>query len=176
MCKEKYASAIDKAVMPGMQGGPLMHVIAAKAVCFHLAARPEFIEYQKQIIANAQALAKKMLHLGYRLVTGGTDNHLFIVDLSDKNISGHDAQSALEQAGITVSKSCIPFDTASPWKTSGIRLGTPAVTTRGMQEKEMELIAQLIHRVLSNSCDEALIASIRQEVVELCGRYRLKNQ
>ncbi len=174
MCKEKYASAIDRAVMPGMQGGPCMNVIAAKAVCFHLAAQKEFATYTQQVVTNAQALATKMQTLGYRLVTNGTDNHLFIVDLSDKNISGHDAQGTLEHAGITVSKSCIPFDTASPWKTSGIRLGTPAVTTRGMKENEMKVIAQLIHHILSNNWNDALIANIRQEVIGLCERWPIK--
>jgi len=171
MCKQKYAQAIDRAVMPGMQGGPLMHVIAAKAVAFKLAMEPAFVTYQKQVIQNAQALAHELKKLNYKLVADGTDNHLFIVDLTGKEISGHDAQVALETSGITVSKSCIPFDTASPWKTSGIRLGTPAITTRGMQEKEMVLVAQLIDTVLQNHNDETILQQVKKKVEELCKQF-----
>lgn len=167
MCKQKYAQAIDRAVMPGTQGGPFMHVIAAKAVAFKLAAEPDFTVYQKQVITNAQTLAQNLQERGYRIVAGGTDNHLFIVDLTDKNISGHDAQIALEQAGITISKSCIPFDTASPWKTSGIRLGTPAITTRGMGETQMKTIAQLIDKILKKGGDN----QIKEMVRDLCLQY-----
>jgi len=171
MCKEKHAQAIDRAVMPGMQGGPLMHVIAAKAVAFKHAATPEFVAYQKQVIKNAQALAQALQKLGYKIVAGGTDNHLFIVDLTDKNISGHDAQVALENAGITVSKSCIPFDTASPWKTSGIRLGTPAITTRGMQEAQMVKIAQQIDMILKNHENETILGQIRGKIEQICAKF-----
>jgi len=171
MCTEKHAQAIDRAVMPGMQGGPMMHVIAAKAIAFKLAMEPEFSAYQKQVIANAQTLAQHLKDFGYRIVADGTDNHLFIVDLTNKNISGHDAQVALEKAGITVSKSCIPFDTASPWKTSGIRLGTPALTTRGMQEKEMELVAQFINEILQNASDETVLNRVKETVAQLCKQF-----
>jgi len=171
MCKEKYAQAIDRSVMPGMQGGPLMHVIAAKAIAFKHAMTPEFVAYQKQVIKNAQTLAKNLQNLGYSIVANGTDNHLFIVDLTDKKISGHDAQVALEKAGITVSKSCIPFDTASPWKTSGIRLGTPAITTRGIKENEIILIAQLIDQVLQNHENEALLDQIKNKIEQICAQF-----
>lgn len=170
MCKEQYAAALDRAVMPGMQGGPFMNVIAAKAACFFLAQQPEFIAYQKQVVSNAKTLANTMRQLDYRIVAGGTDNHLFIVDLSEKNISGHDAQVALERAHITVSKSCIPFDTASPWKTSGIRLGTPAVTTRGMKEHEMAIIAELIDVVVAHPTCSVTAREARDVVAKLCER------
>jgi len=148
MCKKEFAEKIDKAVMPGIQGGPLMHVIAAKAVAFHHALQPTFVAYQKQVVANAKTLAQELKKLGYKIVSDTTDNHLFIVDLTSKNITGLQAERALEQAGITVSRSCIPFDTAKPWITSGIRLGTPAVTTRGMKENDMIEIAAKIDVVL----------------------------
>lgn len=173
MCKEKYAAALDRAVMPGMQGGPFMNVIAAKAVCFALALQPDFATYQQQVISNAHTLANSLQQRGYRIVAGGTDNHLFIVDLSGKNISGNDAQIALEQAGITVSKSCIPFDTASPWKTSGIRLGTPAVTTRGMKEHEMGVLAHIIDSVLLQPTNRTTLHEAQMAVAQLCRQYPL---
>ena len=151
LCKEDYARVIDKTIFPGIQGGPLMHVIAAKAVCFKQAMTTEFKEYQRQIIKNAQELANKLMELDYNLVSGGTDNHLMLVDLRNKGITGKQAEKALEEAGITVNKNAIPFDTQSPMITSGIRIGTPAVTTRGMKEKEMILIAEMISRVLNLS-------------------------
>jgi glycine hydroxymethyltransferase len=173
MCKEQYAQAIDRAVMPGIQGGPCMNVIAAKAVCFELALQPSFTVYQKQVLANAKSLATTLVQCGHRIVTGGTDNHLFIVDLSDKKISGHEAQIVLEKLGITVSKSCIPFDTTSPWITSGIRLGTPAVTTRGMKEHEMGIIAKLIDDVLRNNQNKTTIHEAQEAVATLCKGFPL---
>jgi len=144
MCKKVFADAIDRAIMPGTQGGPFMHTIAAKAVAFHEAQQPAFIDYQKRVIANAKAMANTFLHLGYRIVSGGTDNHLFIVDLRSKGITGRDAEQLLARAGITVSRSCIPNDPAKPWVTSGIRIGTPAITTRGFDEGD---VMALVHRI-----------------------------
>jgi glycine hydroxymethyltransferase len=171
MCKKELAAAIDKAIMPGIQGGPFMNVIAAKAVAFHEAEQQEFREYQKQIIINAQELARHLQDLGYHIVAGGTDNHLFIVDLRNKNISGRKTDIVLQKAGITVSRSCIPFDPAKPWITSGIRLGTPAITTRGMKEKEMALIAQFIDRAIQHHDNENELETIRQEVETLCRKF-----
>jgi glycine hydroxymethyltransferase len=150
MCSQELAEIIDKAIMPGLQGGPLMHVIAAKAVAFHEALQPEFVEYQAQVIRNAQAMAHEFTNLNYRIVAGGTDNHLFIVDLSNKKITGRQAEVALEKAGITVSRSCIPFDTQKPWITSGIRIGTPAITTRGIKEEQARKIVHLIDEVIQH--------------------------
>ncbi|MBN1549179.1 serine hydroxymethyltransferase [Candidatus Babeliales bacterium] len=149
LCNHQYSEKIDKAVMPGIQGGPFMQVIAAKAIAFREALDPSFIEYQKQVILNAKTLSSTLQGLGYRIVSGGTDNHLFIVDLTDKGISGRDAERILSKAGITVSRSCIPFDPAKPWITSGIRLGTPAVTTRGLKQNAMKQIGLWIHQVLN---------------------------
>ncbi|TET06867.1 serine hydroxymethyltransferase [Candidatus Dependentiae bacterium] len=173
MCKNSYAADLDKAVMPGIQGGPFMHVIAAKAVCFLEALQPSFKEYQQQIIANAKAMAHAFQDLGYRIVSGGTDNHLFIVDVRSKNITGRQAEHALEKAGITVSRSCIPFDSQKPWVTSGIRIGTPAITTRGMKEKEVIEIAQLIDDVLAYAEDEKYLEKIRRKILDFCKRYLL---
>lgn len=173
MCKAEYGQLLDRAIIPGTQGGPFMHVIAAKAVAFHEALQPEFVTYSQQIIKNAQALAQELQNLGYRIVAGGTDNHLFIVDLRAKKVTGKIAQTALEKAGITVSRSCIPFDPESPWVTSGIRLGTPALTTRGMKEKEMILIAQMIDRVIAHHDDEAYLAGIKEEVSTMLKSYAL---
>jgi len=173
MCKKAHADLIDRSVMPGTQGGPFMHVIAAKAIALQQAMQPDFITYQKQIIKNAQALAKALQDLEYSIVAGGTDNHLFIVDLRSKNISGLDAERCLETAGITVSRSCIPFDTARPWITSGIRLGTPAITTRGMEEKEMVVIAQWIDEALNNYQNETVLKKIKKEINALCSKYSL---
>ena len=173
MCGAAHAAALDKTVMPGVQGGPLMHVIAAKAVALREALTPAWRAYQQQIIRNARALADALLELGYRLVTGGTDTHLLLLDLSAKNVTGKAAQEALDRAWITVNKNTIPFETRSPMVTSGIRLGTPAVTTRGMKEPEMTVIAQLIDRVLGNLGVPAVEARVRGEVQELTSRFPL---
>jgi glycine hydroxymethyltransferase len=173
LCGAGNAAALDKTVMPGVQGGPLMHVIAAKAVAFREALRPEFRAYQLQIVKNARALAEALLAHGYRLVSGGTDTHLILVDLTKKNVTGKDAQEALDRAWITVNKNTIPFETKSPMVTSGIRLGTPAVTTRGMKEPEMAQIAALVDRVLSSVGSEAVEASVRKDVQELTNRFPL---
>ena len=173
MCAAQHAQALDKTVMPGVQGGPLMHVIAAKAVAFKEALQPAWRDYQRQIVTNAKALAAALLARGYRLVSGGTDTHLLLVDLTDRNITGKDAQEALDRAWITVNKNTIPFETKSPMVTSGVRLGTPAVTTRGMREPEMAEIAGLIDRVLSNLGSASVEARVRDEVQELTNRFPL---
>jgi glycine hydroxymethyltransferase len=173
MCRASDAPALDKTVMPGVQGGPLMHVIAAKAVAFKEALSPAFRTYQEQIVKNARALAAGLLTRGYRLVTGGTDTHLILLDLGNRGITGKDAQDALDRAAITVNKNTIPFDTRSPMVTSGIRLGTPAVTTRGMKEAEMDLVAALIDRVLTHLGDAGTEARVRHEVRELTNRFAL---
>ena len=173
MCKAAHVQALDKVVMPGMQGGPLMHVIAAKAVALKEALTPEWRAYQRQIVANASALAEALKAKGYRLVTGGTDTHLMLVDLTSLGITGKDAQEALDQAWITVNKNTIPFETRSPMVTSGIRIGTPAVTTRGMKEPEMALIAALIDRALRKLGDQAVEERVRIEVRELTTRFPL---
>jgi glycine hydroxymethyltransferase len=164
---------IDSNVMPGIQGGPLMHIIAAKAVAFGEALKPEFKRYSQQIIDNAKALAEALLQHDYQLISGGTDNHLMLIDLSNKNITGKAAENALEEAGITTNKNMVPFDTRSPFVTSGIRIGTAAMTTRGMKEDEMRLIADLIDRVLRVPENEQVRAKVRQEVRELCARFPL---
>lgn len=158
---------IDSNVMPGIQGGPLMHVIAAKAVAFKEALQPEFKEYTKQIVKNAQTLALSLIEKGYEIVSGGTDNHVFLIDLNNKNITGKAAENALHAAGITVNKNMVPFDTRSPFITSGIRLGTPALTTKGMKEKEMRIVAGFIDEVLSNIEDPKVFQKIRNDIVEL---------
>ncbi len=167
------AKEIDKAVFPGMQGGPLMHIIAAKAVCFKEAAEPEFGEYQKQIVANAARLAQRISDAGFRLVSGGTDNHLMLVDVFSKGITGKAAEAALGKAAITVNKNAIPFDQNPPMTASGIRIGTPAVTTRGMREPEMDRIAELIVRVLQSPEDERVQQMVKSEVEALCRRFPL---
>jgi len=167
LCREEYAKAIDKNVFPGFQGGPLMHTIAAKAVAFQEALQPAFNEYQEQIVSNAIALAGELARLGLRLVSGGTDTHLMLVDLSPLGITGKDAEAALDRAGITVNKNGIPFDTQKPFVTSGIRLGTPALTTRGMKEEQMQVVAGLIHRVIANLHDPSVEAEVRDGVAEL---------
>ena len=154
LCKEDYAKQIDKAMFPGIQGGPLMHVIAAKAVCFHEALQPEFKEYQKQIVANAKALAAGLQNQGFRLVSGGPDNHLMLIDVKSKGITGKDAEKMLDDANVTVNKNTIPFETESPFITSGIRVGTPAVTSRGMKEAEMGEIAAIFETVLLKKDEE----------------------
>jgi glycine hydroxymethyltransferase len=173
LCRAAHAPALDKTVMPGVQGGPLMHVIAGKAVAFREALTPEWRAYQRQIVKNAAALADALLGRGYRLVSGGTDTHLILVDVSGRGITGRDAQEALDRAWITVNKNTIPFETKSPMVTSGVRLGTPAVTTRGMAEAEMAVIAGLIDRVLSNLGSSAVEAAVRGEVQELTNRFPL---
>ena len=173
LCKEEHAKALDKAVMPGMQGGPLMHVIAAKAVAFKEALTDEFKQYQKQIVANAKAMADEFTKLGIRLVSGGTDNHLMLLDLRSLGITGKEAEEALGKADITVNRNTIPFDPQKPFITSGIRIGTPAVTTRGMKEDEMRDIARLIHRILTNINDESVINEAKKKVKELCEAFPL---
>lgn len=171
MCKANLAQAIDKAIIPGLQGGPCLNVIAAKAVAFSEALQPSFKAYQQQIIKNAQALATALQKRGYRIVAGGTDNHLAIIDLRNKNITGRAAEIALDIAGITVSRSCIPFDPEKPWITSGIRVGTPAVTTRGMQATEMILIAQYIDEAIAHHTDEIYLQTLRNNVQKLCAQF-----
>ena len=173
MCKENYAKEIDSQAFPGIQGGPLMHVIAAKAVCFQEALLPGFKTYQQQIIKNAKALAEGMKRNGYRLVSGGTDNHLMLVDVGARGLTGKDCQIALDEAGITVNKNTIPFETRSPFQASGIRLGTPAVTTRGMKEQEMAAIADMISEVLMDIKNLDTVAKVRQRVRELTARFPL---
>ncbi|MCK4563742.1 MAG: serine hydroxymethyltransferase [Verrucomicrobia bacterium] len=173
LCKEKFAADIDKQVFPGIQGGPLMHTIAAKAVCFHEALQPAFKQYQQQVVKNAQTLAGALEDDDIRIVSGGTDNHLMLVDLTGTGITGKVAAAELDKAAITVNKNGIPFDTKSPFVTSGIRIGTPAVTTRGMKEPEMEEIASLIKRVLHNADNDAVIAQVREEVIALTTKFVL---
>jgi glycine hydroxymethyltransferase len=173
MCRAAHAQALDKVVMPGMQGGPLMHVIAAKAVAFREALTPDWRAYQRQIVANAKAMAAALVRHGYRLVAGGTDTHLMLVDLGPTGLTGKEVQEALDRAWITVNKNTIPFETRSPMVTSGIRLGTPAVTTRGLGEAEMAEIARLIDRVLTHLNDAAVEAAVRHEVQELTARFPL---
>jgi len=171
LCKEQYGAAINKAVFPGTQGGPLMHVIAAKAVCLAEAAADSFKAYQRQIVANAAALAKSLTDNGIRLVSGGTDNHLMLVDLTDKGITGKDLEALLGRANITVNKNAIPFDTRSPFITSGIRVGTPAVTSRGMDEADMKLIGSLLADVVMRG--EEAVEAVKAQVLELCARRPL---
>ncbi|GAB1398994.1 serine hydroxymethyltransferase [Aminivibrio sp.] len=173
MSTEEYAKAVDKSIFPGMQGGPLMHMIAAKAVAFEEALQPSFREYSKQVVVNAKALAEELLSLDYHLVSGGTDNHLILMNLSGKGVTGKAAEAALDKAGITVNKNTVPFDTQSPFITSGIRLGTPAVTTRGFKEKDMKLMARWIDMVLRDVENERSLASIRAEVLEACANHPL---
>jgi glycine hydroxymethyltransferase len=173
MCKEKYAKMIDKMVFPGIQGGPFMHTIAAKAVCFGLALKPDFKDYQKRIIANARALAEGLQEEGFRLVSGGTDNHLMLIDLTEKGITGKEAEEALGQAAIVVNKNTIPSEKLSPFVTSGLRIGTPAVTTRGMDIEEMKKIAQWIKEVLSDIGNKDQIDKVRKEVGKLCKKFPL---
>jgi glycine hydroxymethyltransferase len=171
LCKEQYAKDLDRAVFPGVQGGPLVHIIAAKAVAFAEAMTPEFKEYQTQIVRNAKALAKAVADTGFRIVSGGTDNHLFLTDVFSKGISGKDGQNMLESANITVNKNTIPFDTQKPMVASGLRIGTPAVTTRGLREPEMKTLANLIARVLDGKGDSGVIAQVKREVKEVCDRF-----
>jgi glycine hydroxymethyltransferase len=171
MCREKFARAVDKVIFPGIQGGPLVHVIAAKAVAFKEALGPGFKDYQRQVTKNAKALAARLTGDGLRIVSGGTDNHLMLVDLTPKNITGRDAEAALDAAGITVNKNSIPYDQKPPVTTSGIRLGTPLVTTRGMKEAEMKVIGDFICETLANGHDPAKLASIRERTKAFCVKF-----
>ena len=171
LCRAKYAQEIDKQVFPGIQGGPLEHVIAAKAVCFHEALQPTFKDYARQIVANAKTLASALAASGLRIVSGGTDNHLMLADVTTLGLTGKDAAIALDKARITVNKNAIPFDTKSPFVTSGIRIGTPAVTTRGMKEPEMVLIAECIREVLGATNNEAVLTRVREQVMALTARF-----
>jgi len=175
LCREQYAKDLDRTVFPGVQGGPLMHIIAAKAVCFKEAAEPAFIDYQKQIVANAKKLAGVLSASGFRLVSGGTDNHLMLVDLRSKGLllTGKVAEQALNAAGITVNKNTVPKETQSPFVTSGIRIGTPAVTTRGMGVAEMEKIAELIELVLASPADVSIQARVKDEVRSMAAAFPL---
>jgi glycine hydroxymethyltransferase len=171
MCRRELAKSVDSSVFPGNQGGPLMHVIAAKAVALKEALTPEFKTYQRQIVANAKALANGLMWRGFRLVSGGTDNHLMLLDLRETELTGKVAQETLDRARITVNKNAVPFDPRSPFVTSGIRIGTPAVTSRGMKEEEMERIADLIARALQKVGDEQGLAKIGDEVSALCHQF-----
>ncbi len=173
LAQEQYGKALDSQIFPGMQGGPLMHIIAAKAVAFKEALAPSFKRYQEQIIANSRALAREFLKKGYRLVAGGTDTHLVLIDLSLTGFTGKEAEEALNQAGIAVNKNAIPFDQRPPTITSGIRVGTPAVTTRGMKEREMEIIADLMHQAMNAIKDEARLLKLDAQVQELCRNFPL---
>lgn len=168
---KKLSSLIDSAVFPGMQGGPLDHIIAAKAVAFGEALKPEFKSYIRQVLKNAKVLAEGLISHGFNLVSGGTDNHLILVDITNKNISGRQAESALDEAGITCNKNMVPFDIRKPFDPSGIRLGTPAMTTRGFKEPEMKFIAELISKVVDNISNKDIIAKVRQDVLQLCSRF-----
>jgi glycine hydroxymethyltransferase len=173
LCRGKYAKDLDRITFPGIQGGPLMHIIAAKAICLREAAQPEFREYGKQIVANAKALAAGVSKRGFRIVSGGTDNHLFLIDIQSKGLTGSAAQPAFDRAGITINKNAIPFDPLPPMKAGGIRVGTPAVTTRGMREPEMDRIAGWIAELLTNLGDAATEQRIRGEVAELSAKFPL---
>jgi len=173
LCRAAHAKDLDRTVFPGIQGGPLMHVIAAKAVCFKEAMEPSFVDYQKQIVANAKRLASALGAASFRLVSGGTDNHLILVDVFSRGITGKAAEAALGKAGITVNKNAIPFDQNPPMTASGIRIGTPAVTSRGMREPEMDRIAEFITRVLSSLEDDGVITRVRSEVEALCRKFPL---
>jgi glycine hydroxymethyltransferase len=173
LCREQYAKDLDRTVFPGVQGGPLMHIIAAKAVCFREAATPEFAAYQKQIVRNAARLAASLTAAGFRIVSGGTDNHIVLLDVFSKGHTGKVAEAALGQAGITVNKNAIPFDQNPPMVASGVRLGTPAVTTRGMGEPEMDLIAEFISRVMASPDDAAMLSAVKAEVELLCRKFPL---
>ncbi len=168
MCREEFARAIDKQIFPGIQGGPLMHVIAAKAVAFKEALDPSFKVYQQQVVDNAKTLAGELVERGFELVSGGTDNHLMLVDLTGKDLTGKEGEEALGKAGITVNKNTIPFETRSPFVTSGVRIGVPAATTKGLKEPEMKLIAGFIDRAIAGRGDDALLEGIKAEVTELC--------
>jgi len=171
MCKEKFAKQVNSAVFPGMQGGPHDHITAAKAVAFGEALKPEFIEYSKQIIKNAQAMAAEFILRGYKIISGGTDNHLMVIDLSTKGLVGKEAEKTLEKIGISISRSTIPNDPNPPMNPSGIRIGTPAVTTRGLKENEMKMIVDYIDAALQNKDDEEKLSALKLKVKELCGKF-----
>jgi len=171
LCREAFAKTLNSSVFPGNQGGPLMHVIAAKAVAFKEALSPDFKLYQQQIVRNAKALAGALMDKGFRLISGGTDNHLMLLDLRHSELTGKAAQEALDKARITVNRNTVPFETRSPFVTSGIRIGTPAVTSRGMREKEMAAIADFISRALNHVGDAAMLSSIADDVRELCKKF-----
>lgn len=173
LCKEEYAKTLNSQIFPGIQGGPLMHVIAAKAVALKEAMGEDFKNYQIQVAKNARRLAERIMKNGFKLVSGGTDNHLMLINLSETEVTGKDAEEALGKAHITVNKNTVPFETRSPFVTSGIRIGTPAVSTRGMKEDEMDIIGDLICKVLSNPKDEALLESVKESVIELCKKFPL---
>lgn len=169
LCKEKYAKQLDKAIFPGIQGGPLMHVIAAKAVCFKEALEDSFKSYTGQVVKNAKILSDELMKYGFRIISGGTDNHLMLIDLTNKHITGKDAEALLDHVGITVNKNTIPFETLSPFVTSGIRIGTPAVTTRGFKEEDMIKVASYIHETIEQK--ENAYMKIKKQIEELCSRY-----
>jgi len=171
LAKEEYSKSLNSKIFPGIQGGPLMHVIAAKAVSFKEAMSPEFVRYQQQVVKNSQALAAALTRYGFKLVSGGSDNHLLLVDLSNKDITGKEAEEVLESAGMTVNKNAVPFDTQSRFVTGGIRLGTPAVTSRGLQEQEMEQIAAWMNQAILNRRDAEQMQKIRAGVREMCERF-----
>jgi glycine hydroxymethyltransferase len=171
LCKSSFAKELDKLTFPGTQGGPLVHTIAAKAVCLKEAMEPGFQQYQRQVAANANALANAIAQEGFRIVTGGTDNHLFLIEVHPRGITGSDAEKALDRAGITVNKNSIPFDPLPPMKAGGIRLGSPSITTRGMKEAEMKLIGGWVAEILSHIGDAAVEQKVRKQVAELAGRF-----
>ncbi|PIH03645.1 serine hydroxymethyltransferase [Clostridium combesii] len=171
LCKEKYGKAVDKAIFPGIQGGPLMHTIAAKAVCFGEALREDYKEYMQQVVKNTKVLGEELKNYGFRLISGGTDNHLLLIDLTNKNITGKDAEKLLDSVGITVNKNTIPFETLSPFITSGIRIGTPAVTTRGFKEEEMKKIAYFMNYSIEHR--EENLSQIKEQIKEICKKYPL---
>jgi glycine hydroxymethyltransferase len=173
LCQAEFAQAIDRVVFPGMQGGPLVHIIAAKAVCFREAMQPEFCDYAKQVVANAKILAETLAAEGFRIISGGTDTHLMLVDVFSKGMLGSEAEKALGEAAITVNKNAIPFDTNPPMKPSGIRLGTPALTTRGMKPDEMRQIGRWIAEALLSRTDTGILARIRKQVLGLCETFPL---
>lgn len=176
LCREKFAKQVNSAVFPGIQGGPLMHTIAAKAICFKEAMTPEFKKYQEQILKNAQTLASELANMGYKVLTGGTDCHLILVDLRPNNLTGKEAALALEESGITLNKNGVPFDTQNPFITSGIRIGTPAITARGLRENEMKTIAGWMDKVLKNTADAKIKSGIRDEVKKLCKKFPIYNK
>ncbi|MFO0751950.1 MAG: serine hydroxymethyltransferase [Thermodesulfovibrionales bacterium] len=171
MCREEYAKAVDKSIFPGIQGGPLVHVVAAKAVALKEALTPEFREYQKRVVGNAKKLAAALMARGFTIISGGTENHLMLVDLSSMDITGKEAEEALDKAGITVNKNAIPYDSKPPAVTSGMRLGTPCITSRGMGEAEMEEIAEIIATVIKNSNDPSVLVEMNERVVALCTKF-----
>jgi glycine hydroxymethyltransferase len=173
LAKQEFGAAIDKVVFPGMQGGPLVHIMAAKAVCFLEASQPSFKDYAHQVVANAKTLAKTLADAGFRIISGGTDTHLMLVDVFAKGMLGSEAEKALGEAGITVNKNAIPFDTNPPMKPSGIRIGTPALTTRGMKEADMKTVGNWIAEALDHRTDSAALKQIRKQVEELAEQFPL---